>query len=211
VRTLKTMEVGLLTHRHHRCCACGARWPSEQRPILDGLLVATNSHEPEKGAAISGQNGAEKPQETVGKPSDQGSHLSSLPLFPALAVSDPDPYLDPKLQGDRARGSLYSQAFTDCWRAYGRREEKPDAYAQWVLQARLMGGEGALRGVVLDALVWQGPLWAIDGWKFAPYFVRYLKRRKWEDERPERTIARATQSIVNAGQAWLAKKNGGNR
>lgn len=119
--------------------------------------------------------------------------------------------MDPKLQGDRARGSLYSQAFTDCWKAYGRKEEKANAYAQWVLQARLKGGEGALRGVVLEALLWQGPLWAADAWEYAPYFVRYLKRRRWEDERREKAVPRATQSIVNAGQAWLAKKNGGNR
>lgn len=106
--------------------------------------------------------------------------------------------------------SLYSQAFVDCWKAYGRKEDKPGAYEQWLREVTRVGDESDLRALILDALYWQAPPWAEEGWKFAPYFVRYLKRRRYEDERPApREVPRATQSLVDVGRAWLARRNGG--
>jgi predicted alpha/beta-hydrolase family hydrolase len=52
------------------------------------------------------------------------------------------------------------------------------------VRAKEVGGEAKLLTLILGALKWQSADWATDGWKFAPYFERYLKRRKWEDEPP---------------------------
>lgn len=80
----------------------------------------------------------------------------------------------------------YTQAFEVAWKAYGRKEQKFEAFGVWLIQQKGVGGEPQLLTLILTALKWQGPLWASEGWKFAPYFERYLKRRKWEDEPPPR-------------------------
>jgi hypothetical protein len=72
-----------------------------------------------------------------------------------------------------------------------------------MIRAKELGGETLLVTLILGSLRWQGPIWAADGWKFAPYFERYLKRRKWEDERPAptpRVVPRATDFAVRAEQ-----------
>lgn len=79
----------------------------------------------------------------------------------------------------------YSAAFEYAWKLYGRREEKAQAFAAWKLRAPEVGGEDELARRVTDALAWQGPAWSEHGWQFAPYFERYIKRRKWDDEPPE--------------------------
>ncbi len=84
----------------------------------------------------------------------------------------------------RGKAREYSEAFETAWRSYGRKDEKLRAFGEWLIQSRLAGGETLLLPLILRSLTWQGPNWATDGWKFAPYFERYLKRRKWEDERP---------------------------
>jgi hypothetical protein len=92
----------------------------------------------------------------------------------------------PLIAGPRRRGKAreYSEAFEAAWSAYGRHEEKLRAFGQWVIAAKSEGGETLLLPLILTSLSWQSKLWAPEGWKFAPYFERYLKRRKWEDERP---------------------------
>ena len=96
----------------------------------------------------------------------------------------------------RGKAREYSPAFETAWRAYGRKEEKLRAYGEWIVQARLTGGETLLLPLILASLKWQGPGWAMEGWKFAPYFERYLKRRKWEDERPPQPTAAPRQTKV---------------
>jgi hypothetical protein len=88
----------------------------------------------------------------------------------------------------RGRAREYTQSFEFAWKAYGRKEQKFEAFAVWVVRSREAGGEAQLLAMVLSALKWQAPLFAADGWKFAPYFERYLKRRKWEDERPSAAV-----------------------
>lgn len=132
------------------------------------------------------------------------SGSSALPL----AVSGSDARSD-----DRAKKSPYSDEFEACWRAYGRKEEKIKAYARWKTEARVVGGEAPLRDLILAALLWQAPGWAADGWRFAKYFERYLKARKWEDEPmpsvggQRRPATRGEGTIENLG-AWLAKGAG---
>jgi len=43
-------------------------------------------------------------------------------------------------------------------------------------------GESQLLTLILGTLIWQQKGWAKEGNKYVPYFERYLKRRKWEDE-----------------------------
>lgn len=84
----------------------------------------------------------------------------------------------------RGKARQYSAEFATAWRLYGRREEKDRAYAAWKVEAQILGSEEILLHKIRGALLWQTAGWAREGWKFAPYFERYLKRRKWEDERP---------------------------
>lgn len=92
------------------------------------------------------------------------------------------PFL-PKL-GVRGKAREYSPAFEVAWRIYGRKEQKFEAYAMWVLRSKEVGGEQNLGSLFFAAMKWQAPRFSTDGWKFAPYLERYLKRRKWEDEPP---------------------------
>ncbi|HYE58090.1 MAG TPA: hypothetical protein VD948_06275 [Rhodothermales bacterium] len=108
----------------------------------------------------------------------------SLPLNnpPLIPPSPPPPVLSPVPVQKRVRQRhQYSPEFQECWSAYGRGEEKAKAYDAWLAAAKTVGGETALRDLVLAALKWQAPTWAKDNWAYAPYFERYLKRRKWED------------------------------
>jgi len=89
--------------------------------------------------------------------------------------------------------------FAECWKLYGRKEEKEEGYSQWRAATKLVGTERELRDLVVAALSWQAPAWAADNWKFAVYFHRYLKRKKYRDERP------SLQSIPRAADDRLAK------
>jgi len=98
---------------------------------------------------------------------------------------DPNPSL---LSGTRARvrgpNKEYSGAFEAAWLQYGRKQEKEESFFRWRIVAPTVGGEETLLRLVLAAFRWQAIEWGPEGWKFAPYFHRYLKRRKWEDEPP---------------------------
>lgn len=106
----------------------------------------------------------------------EGHHTDSVPQSSLLSDQT-----RPRVRG---KAREYSDAFETAWRAYGRKDEKLRAYGEWIIQARLAGGDTLLLPLILASLRWQGPIWAAEGWKFAPYFERYLKRRKWEDEPP---------------------------
>ena len=83
----------------------------------------------------------------------------------------------------RGKAREYSKAFEIAWKAYPRREQKFEAYAIWQLRCREIG-ETELLTLIMLSLNWQKKGWAKEGYKFVPYFERYLKRRKWEDEPP---------------------------
>lgn len=87
-------------------------------------------------------------------------------------------------KGVRGRAREYTAYFETGWKAYGRKEQKFESFAVWTIRAQEVGGEPELLSLVLTALKWQTTIWGPDGWKYAPYFERYLKRRKWEDEAP---------------------------
>lgn len=92
------------------------------------------------------------------------------------------------LSGTRARvrgpNKEYSPAFEAAWVQYGRKQEKEESFFRWRLAATTVGGEEPLLRLCLAAFRWQAREWGQEGWKYAPYFHRYLKRRKWEDEPP---------------------------
>lgn len=96
----------------------------------------------------------------------------------------------------RGKAREYTEYFELAWKAYGRKDQKFEAFGIWVLRAREVGGEASLLTLVLSALKWQSSSWAEEGWKFAPYFERYLKRRKWEDERPPAPVARIAPGLA---------------
>jgi hypothetical protein len=84
----------------------------------------------------------------------------------------------------RGKAREYSQEFEVCWRRYPRKEQKFEAYAVWNLRVKELGGPQNLVTLIFRALDWQLPIWALKDFEFVPYFERYLKRRKWEDEPP---------------------------
>lgn len=86
----------------------------------------------------------------------------------------------------RVRGpnKEYSGAFEAAWKHYGRKQEKEESFFRWRIVAPSVGGEETLLRLCLGAFLWQSREWGQEGWKFAPYFHRYLKKRKWEDEPP---------------------------
>lgn len=129
-----------------------------------------------------------------------------------LSPSDsrPDQILPPKLPR-RGRARDYTQLFETAWKLYGRKEEKGQAFMAWLVASGEVGGEDQLLSLVITALRWQGPNWGSEGWRFAPYFERYLKKRRWEDEPlPMPTAPRAIGKLANndAVLANFARKNG---
>jgi hypothetical protein len=90
----------------------------------------------------------------------------------------------------RGKARDYSEAFSIAWKEYPRGEEKHRAFGQWIIEARRIGGDTLLLPLIIRALKWQAPLF-LDSAQFfpLPYFERYLKRRKWEDEQPRQRQA----------------------
>lgn len=90
------------------------------------------------------------------------------------------------LSGTRARvrgpNKEYSAPFEAAWVKYGRKQEKEESFFRWRIVAPTVGGEETLLRLCLVAFSWQEREWGPEQWKFAPYFHRYLKRRKFEDE-----------------------------
>lgn len=84
----------------------------------------------------------------------------------------------------RGKGREYPREFELTWRRYPRKEQKFEAFAVWNLRAKELGSPENLMTLIFSALDWQLPIWALKDYEFVPYFERYLKRRKWEDEPP---------------------------
>lgn len=170
---LKSLDTGVSIQRK-RSCACGARWTTNETIIRGSLVVNRGPL-----VAISGQKTTVPGQETSSP--GKGAYSFSDPI----PESDPDQIRDnPPNSRKRGPAKTYSPAFEACWKQYGRKEEKLSAYQAWKIEVRQFGGEENLRDLILAALKWQAPIWAKDGWKFAKYFERYLRKHKWQDERP---------------------------
>jgi hypothetical protein len=109
--------------------------------------------------------------------------------FVSDSGSDPDPdqRIDPpirRIKSPRVRGKArdYTPAFEVAWREYGRKEGKLEAFGVWLLKCQEFGGEALLLPQIITSLRWQSRIWERDNWNFAPYFVRYLKQERWNDE-----------------------------
>jgi hypothetical protein len=167
-------------------CRCGATWAAELRVIRGSIGV--------KKGVIGGTSNTPNPpifdpQITPKSPPNHelgGFSLSDSGLLPIFSAdSDPERARVSATPRVRGKSKAYSPAFEECWRKYGRKEEKAEAFKHWGDAVRQLGGnESALRDSILAALEWQASIWGAESWKFAPYFERYLKRRRWEDERP---------------------------
>jgi len=146
---------------------------------------------------------------------------------PRLPVSDPDPVGDrdldrdtdtrvprasessrivsPPPTGKERRKVEYSDAFERAWKLYGRKEEKSESFDRWKATAKAEGGEEELERKVSAALAWQAPRWAADNWQYAKVFHRYLKAKKYNDERPAQASLGLTakeQRNVAVSQEW---------
>lgn len=180
VRTEPNLETGLVMRRHE-CRTCEARWTSSQVYVAGSLRIGRQT-----------SSGGGHPPAVEGETSSPGglggggglSSASDLTLpFSSGSPGNPDQTRARSKGKAKAHRYTYSPAFEEAWKAYGRHEEKLKAYGAWQIAARELG-ESVLLERVLAALKWQSREWAPEGWKYAPYFERYLKRRKWEDERP---------------------------
>lgn len=127
---------------------------------------------------------------------------SGLSLSEKINSSDLDNEYDPNILklAPKRRGPSkeYSAFFEQAWRVYGRKEEKWPAYLAWIPAAKSVGGEETLFRLITVALKWQRPLYDTDGWKYARYFERYLRKRKWEDEPPPLPVRTKTPVALDA-------------
>lgn len=181
----KTMDNGGTVARR-RLCACGAQWTTEERTQRGSLLVS------------NGQSG----ESLVAR--SQGGDISLLLSDSPFSLSDPE---RAGARSDKRAKGPYSEAFEATWKLYGRKEEKVKAYAAWKIAVRKEGDEGQLAAKVAAALDWQAPIWSRDGWKFALYFERYLKRERWTDERPAvAELGRKSEAIVSGARTWSPRK-----
>lgn len=172
-----------------RACKCGAEWTTDEKVRKGSLKVTTNT----------AHMGTNAPVCIKDSELDQDQ-------------KEQEPRQVSPLMGTNARRKLlnYSEYFEQCWSIYGRKQEKDKAFARWRIEAKAIGSEESLRDAVIAALEWQGPMWAEDGWKYAKYFERYLKAKRWKDERPP-AIPRSPVSVKRDDlaartEAVLAKK-----
>ena len=134
-------------------------------------------------------------------------HVSSSAQQSALADATAGagpPALKPRRRkpGAGTNGFALDPNFEALWEQYPRRESKHEARALW---AQLHGGL-LLRAQIEAALSWQVDL---PDWREGkvPYFVRYLRGRRWEDERPPAGAAprdAKMQQTLEAGARFIA-------
>jgi hypothetical protein len=173
--------------RRRSCEDCGAYWTTDERVRKGTISVATTRPSLATNVPVSldpkspGDHGTENTQEKR----------------PAQIATAKAPNSDPPKP-------KYSELFEECWKLYGRKEEKDEAFSQWRAQTKLVGTERGLRDLVVAALAWQADIWAVDGWKFAVYFHRYLKRKKYRDERP--SAAKAPRPVDDIGRRAVDAK-----
>lgn len=154
------------------------------------------THEGRIGVASDHENKGVEPR-PYARASESGSDPDPDPdsekrdIAPKFMLSAPEPDgLPVPSKPRRPRKQVsYSSAFQAVWAVYGRREEKEAAFGLWKDMSGRLGGEEALRDRCLDALRWQGPAWAAEAWKYAPYFERYLKKSRFNDEKPPQVAA----------------------
>src|SRR5687768_7088255 len=70
-------------------------------------------------------------------------------------------------------------SFMAFWNAVPLRTAKKDARRAWAV----LNPSPALVQQILDALAWQAPMWAAQGYG-APYPATYLNGERWTDECP---------------------------
>lgn len=167
----KTMASSSLTTRINSCL-CGSRFESMER-ITRRLQSSTGGPPVDTGG----------PRVLTGGPPVALGSISSSQVLNLSLPCLPDPDQTPG-RAKRGKSRQYSTGFETAWKTYGRGEGKFAAFRAWEIEAEMVGGDQILLDLILAALKWQAPIFAADGWKFAPHFERYLKRKRWTDERP---------------------------
>jgi hypothetical protein len=220
----KTIDSGTFVIRRRNCHQCTAAWSTTER-LIKGTLVATgdpdsgpsdpeNGGDPQPLVATGGFPQANLPSVFLSDPNP-----SSFPLdpdfSPGLEASDSGARTREPRRGRRGKNKPTTPDFEAVWKLYGRKEDKAEAFEVWGPIAMDFGGEPKLRVAIEGALIWQAPNWAKEGWKYAPYFCRYLRRRKWEDAPPPPALngvarpgSRGAALNVDHGLEWLSKRGG---
>lgn len=132
------------------------------------------SFEVQLGVELGGRKGVAKEGEKGG--------LSSPDLSESERPETGSDQILPPYLPKRGKNRTYTQLFETAWKLYGRKEEKGQAFKAWLVASGEVSGEDRLLSLVMGSLRWQGEIWGADGWRFAPYFERYLRKRRWEDE-----------------------------
>lgn len=216
----RTIDNGSFVLRRRSCYGCKAAWSTAER-LIRGTLVAGGKEghgPPGKKKGVNGQTLVT----TGGQPAKLREVLDSDPASSSLDQL-PDPPSLPDLEASdsgaraipggqrRKRGKKKptSEHFEACWKLYGRGEDKEEAFLAWKAVAMEFGGEVELRALISAALSWQAPNWEKEGWKFAPYFCRYLSHRRWEDKPlPAPVMPRMAAQTSIVGHGWLEKHGG---
>lgn len=173
--------------RRRSCEDCGASWTTDERLRKGTISVATGRPSLATNSPVSSG------------PKSPADHGTESKLEKRAAQLAPQ-----KAPNSEVPKPKYSELFEECWKLYGRKEEKDEGFSQWRLQAKLIGSERELRDLIVAALAWQAPKWATDGWKFAVYFHRYLKRKKYRDEQAASSRPRLVDDI---GRKTVDTKN----
>lgn len=90
----------------------------------------------------------------------------------------------PETKPRRPRASI--EAFDAFWREYPRGDEKKDAREYWLKSIFADEVPEIMAGL---AKAKESADWQKDGGQFVPYAIRFLRKRRWEDE--HRAQARA--------------------
>lgn len=173
---------------------------------------AVQARNPQK---FEGDNGGGLPSDRIARPdlalvSRSGSRTDlGLDLFPvdppapALRLASSETVAPKKSRRVRvAVNPVYSEAFKVFWARYpGRRKNEPDLC--WEIWQR--DGMDTIAEEIMAALGWQVETedWTKEGGQFVPAPVRYLRRRRWKDERPGR--ASAVRVLGSQDEAMLKR------
>lgn len=209
-RVLDTSHGAKGTVRRHRC-ECGSRWTSDATLRAGSLVLPPLAARQALLLGIAEPPNGEGAPHLAGAPTNSPGSLSSpdlgLSLDPDLRIASKPTKRSPNKMSRHS----YSEPFERAWALYPRRDEKTLAYAQWLFSARDIGEE-RLAELVIAALGWQVPtLWDGPNWRYAKFFARYLKARKWEDEQPSPAQSAHQSKNGAALSAWLGLNRGGSR
>lgn len=124
---------------------------------------------------------------------DSGDRKASPVLTcPVLSVPDPTPCA-PKPAAPTPRGTEYTPAFEEWWKAYPCGRGKAEALKAWHKACKIIDAESLL--TALGAYRWQ----VVKGENAVPHASTWLNQRRWEDE-PDTTSPASSEADMRGIQ-----------